>query len=341
MNAIKASSLHGPRVILILAIITTFITLPGLPAFSQTREFQSITAVEFKDGTVIQGKIIEMNSDLIKIQKPGGRIEVRKFSDAKSFVRENVPAETTEAGELLKRHIFEVAGEISYRSYREPDVAKEAGMMYGLAGSYTYHNKIMLKAEGRGSWGRVDYSNSGDVNNIPDYMLEFRGLVGYDFIISKTSVITSYIGIGYRYLNDDISGRISTAGARGYERESNYFYSPVGAEFVTQLGNHWSIGETIEFDYLWWGKQKSHLSDVNPGFNDVENRQKEGYGLRGSITVEKKYKQLTFLAGPFIRYWNIKKSETESLTFNGTIVGTAYEPDNNSTEIGIRIGVKF
>ena len=59
----------------------------------------------------------------------------------------------TETGVLLKKHTFELAPEISYRIYKEPGVMKEKGMMYGLVGSYTYHNKLMLKAEGIGGAG--------------------------------------------------------------------------------------------------------------------------------------------------------------------------------------------
>jgi len=58
------------------------------PAFSQGNQFQSITAVEFKDGTIIGGKILEMNADIIKIEKPDGNVEVRKFSDAARFIKE-------------------------------------------------------------------------------------------------------------------------------------------------------------------------------------------------------------------------------------------------------------
>jgi hypothetical protein len=63
--------------------------------------------------------------------------------------------------------------------------------------------------------------------------------------------------------------------------------------------------------------------------------------LRDSVTVEKKYKKVILEGGPFIRYWNIKKSETETLTYLGTPVGSAWEPKNNSTEVGIKLGVKF
>jgi hypothetical protein len=218
---------------------------------------------------------------------------------------------------------------------------KEKGMMYGLVGSYTYHNKLMLKAGGKGSWGKLDYSNSGEINNITDYMLEFRGLGGWDFVLSKAVSMTPYIGVGYRYLNDDSGGKVSSTGEYGYERESNYIYSPIGIECIANIGNGWSMGVIGEYDYFWLGKQKSHLSDVDPGFNDASNRQKKGFGLRGSLTLQKKGDKVDFEVGPFIRYWNIKESEKETITYYGTPVGYGWEPKNNSTEVGVMLGIKF
>ena len=226
---------------------------------------------------------------------------------------------------------------------------KEKGMMYGLAGAYTYHGKMspseldkwMFKAEGRFAYGEVDYKNSGTIDNIDDYIWEFRVLGGYDFPILKASVITPYIGFGYRYLNDDMSGTVSSTGARGYERESNYFYTPIGIETITELENGWSIGFTLEYDYFWRGKQKSHLSDVVVGVSDLENDQNDGYGCRGSIKLQKKGKNLDFVIEPFLRYWNIKKSEVSAVTYSGVIWGYGWEPKNNSTEIGIKFAAKF
>jgi hypothetical protein len=243
--------------------------------------------------------------------------------------------------EPLKRHTFELKPEISYIVYKEPDVMKEKGMMYGLAGSYTFRQKLMLKVEGRGSFGKVDYSNSGKMNNITDYMLEFRGLGGWDFILLSAITMTPYIGIGYRYLNDDSGGKVSSTGALGYERESNYIYSPLGMAFIIDLGNGWSTLETIEYDLFWWGKQKSHLSDADPGLNDVSNRQKNGNGLRGSLTLQKKVNKIDIEVGPFIRYWRIKKSETKTITYYGIPIGYGWEPKNRSTEIGILGAIKF
>ncbi|MEW6067879.1 MAG: hypothetical protein AB1610_06280 [Nitrospirota bacterium] len=242
--------------------------------------------------------------------------------------------------EPFQRHTLELGAEISHITYREPDVMKEEGIMYGIAGSYAYRNNLMVKAECRGSYGQVDYSNSGKINNIDDYMVELRGLFGYDFFVSK-SILTPYTGLGYRYLNDDSSGRISTTGAYGYERESNYIYSPLGIIITTPLENGWAIGITAEYDIFWWGKQISHLSDVDSGYNDVENEQNEGYGVRGSIKVYKRIKNMDIAIEPFIRYWHIMKSEIADWTYYGTYIGYAYEPENKSTEFGIKASITF
>ena len=127
----------------------------------------------------------------------------------------------------------------------------------------------------------------------------------------------------------------------GYEREANYIYTPIGIEFIINFENGWSLKEITEYDYFCWGKQKSHLSDVDPGFNDASNRQKKGFGLRGSIGLQKKCKIVDVEVGPFIRYWNIKESKTDILTYYGIPIGYGVEPKNKSTEIGIMVAIKF
>ncbi len=244
-------------------------------------------------------------------------------------------------GGVLNRHNFEAAPEISYRIYHEPGVSREEGLMYGAVFSYAYHNRIMAKGELIVNGGWVDYSNSGKIEDIPDVMLEFRGTGGVDFFLGGKIMVTPYIGLGYRYLNDDGSGRISTTRAAGYERESNYLYSPVGVAILGYLGNRWSLSGNAEFDVFWRGKQISRLSDI-PGYSDLENRQKHGYGLRGNATFAKKISSRTSIEfGPFIRYWHVSQSETETVFFNGVPRGTGYEPKNTSTEFGLTFGVRF
>jgi len=247
----------------------------------------------------------------------------------------------TEKSPLLEKSAYEVGLEISYLTYKEPSL-KTQGMMYGLVSSYTYHNKIMLKAELRGSYGGVKWE--GDTlagtrvteNGCLNLLLEFRGLGGYDFPISKSSILTSYLGIAVRYLNNDVL-------PKPYERESYYVYTPIGIGLITDLGKGWSVGETAEYDYFWWGYQTSHPIDELPGLSgDIVSNQRDGYGLRGSLTLEKKYKTVAFEGGPFITYWNISKLSPHILPYMGSPTGFFWqEPGNHSLQVGIKLGVKF
>ncbi len=173
----------------------------------------------------------------------------------------------------IKMNTFEVGAEGSYIHYEEPGVMEETGSMFGITGSYAYHNNAMFKAEGKVSAGLVDYENSGTIDNIPDYMLEIRALGGVDVPVSDAVFITPYAGFGYRYLNDDASGKTSSTGARGYERESNYYYSPFGVEVLSRLNKDWYFGLNLEYDYFWMGEQVSHLEDVSSGYSTLRNDQ--------------------------------------------------------------------
>jgi hypothetical protein len=241
----------------------------------------------------------------------------------------------------LKEHIFKIGPEISYIKYKEPGFMEEKGITYGLSASYTYHSKqsiLMLGWEGIFNYGKLDYDGetfegtSVDIDNIPNYLYEMRALIGIDLPV-KASYVTVFTGIGYRYLDDDISKE----SANGYDRESNYLYSPVGMKLTTPLANNWTFGATAEFDIFWDGTQKSHLSNVDSDFNDLKNDQDNGYGLRGSVSFQKKLKNLWIEIQPFIRYWNIKQSDPEVLKFNGIPIGNAVEPKNHSTQVGVML----
>jgi hypothetical protein len=242
----------------------------------------------------------------------------------------------------LPKHSWELGSEISYIKYKEPGMMEEKGVMYGVVGSYAYRTKWMLKADGKFSYGKLDYRGQlqdgtpYSIDNIRDYMLEFRGVGGYDFPIFTSTIITPYAGMGYRYLNDD-----SSFDPAGYQRESNYLYSPVGVEVLTKLNNGWFWGITAEYDIFWWGEQVSHLGDAVLGANTIRNTQRKGYGLRGSVKLLTKGDRLDFVLEPFIRYWNIRKSDDADITYYGTTVGYGYEPKNNSTEIGCKLALRF
>lgn len=323
----------------LLLVLAALLLYPFIPTAAFAQEMPDVIGVRLNDGTVIEGTVIKANTDIVTIRTKDGQIVTRKFSDIDNFIKKGESTKPS-PNTLLPVHSFDIGLEAFYKEYKEPDVMNEKGMMYGLGLAYTYHDKAMFKASLLIAYGEVDYENSGKLDGIPDQHWELRCLLGYDFIIDPTFYITPYIGLGYRFLRDDSSGMITTTGARGYNRESNYWYSPVGIALIKILPEGWTISAEAEFDYLWFGKQKSYLSDASALLPDIENDQDQGYGLRGSIRIEKKFVYTSFFVEPFVRYWHISRSDDTIVAGSGLFV-YGYEPKNNTTEIGAMVGLKF
>ncbi|MFC1620926.1 hypothetical protein ACFL2G_01350 [Candidatus Omnitrophota bacterium] len=246
----------------------------------------------------------------------------------------------------------EIGFETSYITYKEPSVMKQKGGMCGVNVAFTYrgwvpplsldNDRSMLKIEARGSYGQVDYtSESGSrIDGIDDRIFEIRGLGGYSLFVSDNSIITPYVGYGYRYLNDDMAGKISTAGAAGYERQSNYYYIPIGIESITVFEDGDYVEVKLEYDYFCRGKQMSLLGAI-PGYVDIKNNQGNGHGYRGSIKFHNKGEKIDFFIEPFIRYWSIAESEKAYYSYYGIIPMVAWEPKNNSKEFGMNFTIKY
>ena len=243
----------------------------------------------------------------------------------------------------LRGQAWHVAPEVYYYKYKEPSVMEDTGVFYGVNVGFTsrywvpaspeeapWESKWMGRAEGRFAYGQVDYDGATwggtplTINNIEQYVLEGRLLLGPDFP-SETSMLTVFTGIAYRYFHDDTSFYVG-----GYERESNYLYLPLGLEMLAQLNEGWSWGASVEFDVFLWGLQKSRLSDA--GGADVDNRQNNGYGARASAKLQKQGDKVDLIIEPFIRYWDIGQSEIEM----GVL-----EPKNYTVEAGIQLVLVF
>jgi hypothetical protein len=297
-------------------------------------QYEDVRGVQFKDGGTVYGTIVEMTSDRVIIMDKDNNAIIRKSEDIASLVKEDDMNGS--------KHSFSLGAEISYFKYEEPDVMKDTGMMYGIVGSYTYRNKLMTKLEGKFAYGQVEYNGyrwDGTplaVSDIPDYMVELRWLLGYEFV-AKGITITPDFGIGYRYLQDNMQQRYAGA----YQRESNYIYIPIGIGAVVNAGGGWSFGAGAEYDLFLWGRQISYFSNVDPYYNNPENEQLRGYGLRGSISIAKKGKKMGFLIEPYVRYWNIKESDYSILAYDKIPLLYGMEPNNESTEIGCKLAVTF
>ncbi|MFZ2541446.1 MAG: hypothetical protein WAW75_06680 [Gallionella sp.] len=198
-------------------------------------------------------------------------------------------------------------------------------------------NDQFTRGDLRYAIGSVDYNsnNTGSTSGELDWYFEVRGLIGKDWAING-AVLAAYTGVGYRYLFDDGRG-ITSTGAAGYRRESNYLYLPIGIIHRIALKDQARLVSTLEYNHLLAGKQTSSLSDIGP-LKDVTNNQNSGYGLKLSIMYEKG----NWAIGPYTHYWNIDQSDT-ALVYrqNGVLYKIGWEPKNNTVEFGLKVGQQF
>jgi len=262
---------------------------------------------------------------------------------------------------LNKRHGFNIGLEISSYKYQEPGdhAISHTGAFSGVWAEYIFKGKsawaepeapftYFLAAEGSFLTGTVDYDgwlyDSGtdtytkyDVSGVGDYFAELRLKAGALIQAGEKWQIQPYAGLAARYLEDAMERR----SPYGYNRTDLYLYIPLGAKARLSLPRSWALTFGGELDWLLLGKQNSRMSDINPGYNNLTFDQTGGYGARLSARVDKSFKRVGIFFEPFFRYWNIKESDPAVLTLNGVFDGMYVEPENTTTEWGIRTGVFF
>jgi len=240
----------------------------------------------------------------------------------------------------------ELGVSISSYVYEEPSFGmSNKGDKFGVnhVGTAVLEDDWFIKDDIRFVIGSVDYVGSGYQAGVPDWYAEARGILGRDIQFGN-SVFSPYIGIGYRYLFNDLRGYSST-GAIGYRRESNYLYLPIGVTHRFNLDETAVIATTLEFDKFVSGKQITRLSDLSgylgyTGVTDVENRQETGFGYRAEVM----YEMSDWAFGPFINVWRIDQSYfvLKYMLCEGAVGWCALsEPQNNTTEFGMKMRFKF
>jgi hypothetical protein len=243
------------------------------------------------------------------------------------------------AASLATRPGWEAGGQFSDYRYQEPNPVipgqpvKVRGSRIGLAGARTYTaGTWFFKGDARYSYGELQYQGSGTKDQVPDSILEVRGVFGLDLFPGGGVSLSPYAGLGFRYLYDNLRGTTST-GAAGYRRYSTYLYAPLGLTSRFSAGDQWVITPTVEYDYFIKGKQVSMLTDASLGYVDAYNTQKRGHGFRLSVMAEKN----RWAFGPWWHYWNIDNSDSVSISSTQT----GFEPKNWTREAGVEVRYRF
>ncbi len=241
---------------------------------------------------------------------------------------------------LLTREGVEIGGQVARYHYEEPGLIDITGNRAGVVGVFTFVNpvpRLFTRIDVRESYGSLKYEGSGTINGVPDWITEARIVSGKDFLPGESISLSPYVGLGYRFLYNDLRGYSST-GNVGYRRYSNYSYAPIGLTSRISIGEQWVLAPTLEYDFFINGRQTTQLTDSGiPGSADFTNEQKKGHGYRAYLMVESD----RWAFGPWIHYWNIETSDTVPAgTLNGIPqVGT--EPHNWTREVGFEIRYRF
>ena len=232
---------------------------------------------------------------------------------------------------------------ISSYAYDEPSLnvrvtAINVGVEY--LGTYAFQNDWFVLGQVDYSNGPVKYSGSGTASGIPQYYVNLKAAFGRDFAFDGF-VLSPYIGIGYRFLDQALGGVVTTTGARGYDRRSTYNYIPIGVMHRFAVNdNKAKLETTLEYNYLISGNQYSGLAAANPYLANQNNVQNSGYGI--NLTVL--YKQDQWGFGPYYKYWNIADSQTNTNSFVAAgrqFTYTTKEPANTTNEFGLKLTYSF
>lgn len=195
---------------------------------------------------------------------------------------------------------------------------------------------------------------------IEDWYIEGRALVGKDFA-GRTVGFSPYAGIGFRHLSNG-KGPYSALNTSG-SRTDAYLYVPLGATLRTNsFLERWfkSAEFNIEGDVLIRGWQTTRYSRIPPfsvpstatapafaflGTNDLNFRQRLGYGLRASAKL---HLERHWSLEPYFSHWGIAQSIPDVATFRYTVNGqpeqysVVYtEPRNHTNEFGLKVGFHF
>jgi len=245
-----------------------------------------------------------------------------------------------DVGEPRTQTSLEIGVQASHYGYQESIIPmKIEGMHGGVVAQATgaIGGQWFLRADGRFVAGAPDYNGSGKIKDTPNYIAEVRATIGRDLLWRRFG-IAPYVGIGYRYLSSDLAG-VSTTGAHGYLRRSQYLFAPIGLQPSMRFLNGDRLTLTAEFDPLLQGWQDTYLSDVSINEPDIRNTQTAGFGLRSDLM----YKTSGWSFGPFMNYWNINASDVACGTGTGPapITRCGYEPHNHTLEYGMQFRYRF
>lgn len=205
---------------------------------------------------------------------------------------------------LLKQHSLVIRDSIASFEYDAGGTSVD-GILHGPAATYTYHDAyypLMARAELEILFGFTDYDRGQVSENSSEFIVNTRGLIGYDMLYHDNLVLTPYTGLGFRHWNSEADG------SQAPEVTTSYVYIPIGVETQSSLAPSIDFGTRMELDLIMDGTATTDFGSGQDQTGEAINDLDFGYGLRLSAYVVKQFEAVGVGFEPFIRYWNVDSS---------------------------------
>jgi hypothetical protein len=167
-------------------------------------------------------------------------------------------------------------------------------------------------------------------------IVDGSALAGVQFALTRGFGSAVFAGAGYRNWQRDIR---STRSATGLSETYDWWYGLLGVK-----------GSYAASERMSWTLDLRLIRPVNPSIrvkfrnalDDTTLQLGEKTGYRLAVAW---HFSLTDRAGlritPFYEQWKLGRSSTRSLTQNGTVVGSLYEPRSETRNRGLIVGLGY
>lgn len=152
-------------------------------------------------------------------------------------------------------------------------------------------------------------------------------------------------------------GKKITSAYTSYREKYTWHYIPVGIKADFQKGDNWRIGANVAARFMFGGKMKVYLSELDSSFNDptVDLGNKVGWlaetPIRYRFWASRQSKRYPssgwFLSSwelvvlPWYEYSEIGKSNEADITYWGYVIDELYEPASTTHQYGINVGLIY
>ena len=271
------------------------------------------------------------------------------FSHSLSFAQEKNTGAHPEEG-TTHPFFLEIGAKYFYTDYKEeinpPGKSTNSDWLPGVHLGIGYRKIDGFYAGLYGSYASGDLTYDGSdqmgtkiyFSNDPQTFYRFEANIGYAFKTGKKTFLVPFMGYGYRYWK---RGEANVP-LGNYKEEYDWHYLPLGIKVEHGLNEQWRIGVTAAAHFMFMGRLKVSLSELDPGYNNPGLHLGDKIGLYGAIPISCKLTENWSVIGtPWYEYRPIGESDLQILTYYGTAISLLREPASTTHQYGFDLTAAY